>query len=105
MLPALVPQTHLQVLSALLQLLCERLHIQVGFAHFQVSRCQLCAQLLQRLLMLLLQLLAAVQCSLMIGLQGLVLVMVQLLKLLLQAVPLTLQLQQQQFSICAAVHH
>ena len=87
---------NLKLILALLQLLCKRLRIQASFAQFQVSRRQLRAQLLHHLLLLLLQLLAAVQCSLVICLQRLVLVMVQLLELLLEAVSLSLQLQQQQ---------
>ena len=99
--------SHLKLILALLQLLRQRMHIQASFAHFQVSCRQLRAQLLQHLLLLLLQLLTAVQCSLVICLQRLVLVMVQLLELLLNAVSLSLQLQQQQGSLvigCKGVH-
>ena len=97
-----LPVPDLQLVLALLQLLCKRLHIQASFAHFQVSCCQLRAQLLYCLLLLLLKLLAAVQSSLMIYLQRLVLVMVQLLELLLEGVSLSLQLQQQQYRIVKA---
>ena len=89
------PVPNLKLILALLQLLRERLHIQASFAQFQVTCRQLRAQLLHCLLLLLLQLLAAVQCSLMICLQGLVLVVVQLLELLLEVVSFSLQLQRQ----------
>ena len=86
----------LNILLTLLQLLCERLDIQPSLAHFQVSSSQLRVQLLHSLLLLLLHQLVAVKSCLMMRFQRLVLVMVQLLELVLHAVMLSLQLQQQQ---------
>ena len=86
--------TDLQIVLALLQLLGEGLNVQSCLAHFEVSCGQLRAQLLRRLLLLLLQLLAAVKSSLVTDLERLIFVMVQLLELALNAITLSLHLQQ-----------
>ncbi len=86
--------TDLQIVLALLQLLGEGLNVQSCLAHFEVSCSQLRAQLLRRLLLLLLQLLAAVKSSLVTDLERLIFVMVQLLELALNAITLSLHLQQ-----------
>lgn len=90
---------YLHIFLTLLQLLCEGLDIQPSLAHFQVSGSKLHAQLLHSLLLLLLHLLVAVQGGLVARLQGLVLVMVQLLELALYAVTLSLQLQADKLAV------